>query len=562
MDDIHKTINNVLEETETPKIYYELNYKPRQNQINALEFLKTNIRKGKKFFMLDMPTGSGKSYLSIMFMNWYKNYINKDANFDLLTNTKILQNQYKTEYPFIADLKGKGSYMCNTYQGMTCKEGKEMNLALKKRCTDCPYDNDMVRWKLNDVSLTNFHMFDTLNVYVPDIMDEKTNSKNNVLIIDEAHQFEEVLCNYITTTINKISLKMLGFNDLNITKIYNEMRYFQTIGDFVIYLKDIFIDKVNKLLESQQEQLSKKKLSNKDKLRLGKSISNIKTMIVSYELLAEEYDENPNNWVIDINRTDDRKNATFPKEFKVQPVWSYKYLNEMIYRRYDHIIFMSGTLLDKNAFAYLNGIPNNQSVYYSQPSEFPIKNRPIYYFGKKIGKMTYKNKIDTWQKQIPYIKKIVKKYKDKKGIIHTGNYEIAKWMETEFGNDDRFIFHTSDTREESLLTHMNGNKPTILVSPSMMEGIDLFDDRSRFQIILKIPFPHLGSNRNKKRMEDHKDWYNWKTVMDIIQSLGRSIRHDKDYADSFILDGTFSNILQYNYKYIPDYISKAIKVLK
>lgn len=552
---------SIVELQKEPKIFFDLKYKPRENQIEALNFLKTNIRKGKRFFLLDMPTGSGKSYLTMMFINWYKNNLNKDAKFDLLTNTKILQNQYKNEFPFIADLKGKNAYMCNSYKGMTCQEGKEMNKALKRKCDDCPYDRAMSAWRMSDVSLTNYHLFDTLNLFIPNIMDEKTENNNNVLIIDEAHQFEEVLCNYISTTISRRTLASLGFSDMNIINIFREMKSINTIDKFVNYLSHTFINKVDNLLESLREQLSKKRLTEKDRIKVGKNISNITTALVGYENLVEEFNINPNNWVIDITRNDKKKDAIFPKDFKVQPVWSYKYLNELIYKRYDHIIFMSGTILDKNVFSFLNGIPNKQAVYYAQPSTFPLKNRPIYYI-KKIGKMTYKEKEETWKKQIPYIKRITKKYSDKKGIIHTGNYEIAKWLEEEFSNDKRFIFHDSDTREEAYMKHTNSKEPTILVSPSMIEGISLDDDLSRFQIILKVPYPHLGSNRNKKRMEENKEWYGYTTVMDIIQALGRSIRSDIDYADSFILDASFSNILQMNYKYLPNYITEAIKVLK
>ena len=114
------------------KIHYDINHEPRKIQIDALEFTKKQIRRGKKFIMLNMPTGSGKSMYSMMFINWYINYINEDAKFDLLTNSKILQRQYTDEFPYIASLKGKNAYRCKDYPNASCQEGKEMNLALKK----------------------------------------------------------------------------------------------------------------------------------------------------------------------------------------------------------------------------------------------------------------------------------------------------------------------------------------------------------------------------------------------------------------------------------------------
>ena len=59
-----------------------------------------------------------------------------------------------------------------------------------------------------------------------------------------------------------------------------------------------------------------------------------------------------------------------------------------------------------------------------------------------------------------------------------------------------------------------------------------------------------------------QDWYNWKTVVDLIQSYGRSIRSVDDWAETYILDESLSNIMKFNYKYLPRYFTDAIKTLK
>ena len=93
----------------------------------------------------------------------------------------------------------------------------------------------------------------------------------------------------------------------------------------------------------------------------------------------------------------------------------------------------------------------------------------------------------------------------------------------------------------------------------MMNGIDLKDDLSRFQIILKIPFPHLGSSKIKKRLETNSDWYNWKTLIDVLQSYGRSIRNQEDWAETYILDSCFDQVLD---KRVPEYFKQALKIKK
>jgi len=54
--------------------------------------------------------------------------------------------------------------------------------------------------------------------------------------------------------------------------------------------------------------------------------------------------------------------------------------------------------------------------------------------------------------------------------------------------------------EEVIKFHETSPHPTVLISPSMMEGVDLADDMSRFQILCKVPFPYLGDAAIKKRM--------------------------------------------------------------
>ena len=506
--------------------------------------------------MLNMPTGTGKSFYSVMFINWYKNYINSDAKFDILTNTKLLQNQYISEFPFIANLKGKNAYRCNGYPDSSCQEGKEMNKALKKSCSNCPYDRDFQSWRANSVSMTNFHLFDTLNLFLPEIMVAK---EPNVLIIDEAHDFESVLCDFISMKISKRSLKMMGFNDVNIMNVSRELKTrVSTLEEFVEYVTNIFLHKLDSLLSSLESRLSNPSITQPEKLRYTKNITNVKGAKFNYESFLNDYKDKEDNWVMDVEMNP--KDKQFTHDYIVQPVWSYDYLKDIIWDKYDHVILMSGTILEKNMFAYINGLEPKLSAYYEVETPFNVKRRPIYYI--KVGKMTFKEKEETFKRQLPYIDKILKRNKDNKGIIHTTNYEIAGWLKEYYGEKSRLLFHDSDNRNEVLNEHLMSSDPTVLVSPSMMNGVDLKDDLSRFQIIMKVPYPNIKSKKIKKRQKDNKDWYNWKTVVDLIQSYGRSVRSNEDWAETYILDESLSNIMKFNYKYLPRYFTDAIKPLK
>jgi Rad3-related DNA helicase len=203
------------------------------------------------------------------------------------------------------------------------------------------------------------------------------------------------------------------------------------------------------------------------------------------------------------------------------------------------------------------GIDPEKSSYIALPCPFLPEKRPVIYV--KFGKMSYYHKKDTFDRAVPVIKRILEKNNEHKGIIHTSNYELSKWIQASI-KDTRLIFHESKTREKALSSHLTSKKETVIVSPSMFTGVDLKDDLSRFQIILKVPFPNLTSKKIKRRLETKPEWYNWKTLIDLLQAYGRSIRNDDDWAETYILDECFDQVLLN--KLAPKYFLEALKTKK
>jgi len=293
-------------------------------------------------------------------------------------------------------------------------------------------------------------------------------------------------------------------------------------------------------------------------------IQSLNNNFLKWESLSKQFEQYPDNWVLETEtiKKYNKENKLIDQyiELTAQPVWAYPYLQEMIWNKYDQVIFMSGTILDKSLFSKMNGLNDDIATYISMPSPFPVDNRPIYYF-HKTGKQTYKTKDITWTKQLPVLEKIIKKHKKQMGIIHTGNYELMNWVLRDV-NNDRILTHDSNNRSEILQHHYNSDEPTILCSPSMMVGVDLADDYSRHQTILKMPYPNLSSKKIKKRMETMPEYYGLVSVRDLVQSYGRSVRSKDDYADTYILDSCFSDLLKWNSKYFPQWVIDAIEYIE
>jgi Rad3-related DNA helicase len=210
---------------------------------------------------------------------------------------------------------------------------------------------------------------------------------------------------------------------------------------------------------------------------------------------------------------------------------------------------MSATIVNKDIFCDSLGIDKKELTFLNIPSPFPIENRPIHFI--PAGSMSKSNIENTLPSVAETVKLLLEKHKSDKGIIHCSNYKVAKFINEQL-NDPRLLLHDSTNRDEMLKFHLSSSNPTVLLSPSMMEGVDLYDNNSRFQIICKVPFPYLGDLVIQKRMEKNKFWYPYMTAKSVIQSLGRSIRNENDYAESYILDSDWNRFYNMNKNMFPD----------
>jgi ATP-dependent DNA helicase DinG len=538
-------------------------YKPRKEQKEALSFIESEYQKNKlnKFFLLNLPVGSGKSHLALMIADWYKKNVNRNSKVDIITNSKILQDQYSGTYESISDLRGKENYECESY-ACSCAQGAEFNRLNKTTCESCPYNSSRESFISGGVSLTNFYLYILYAIYNPKLLESRD---SRVLIVDEAHEFDDVMSDFISIKITEAIVKKFKFaSEYDIIKKLKGISSISQYVDFLRFLSGEIITTVESMEGGMASQprnvredkrdlkISKVLKTKNSDVKVMQLVNDLKQYQTKIEIFLKEYKSNPNNWVLETNYNEKLKQ----KELSLEPIWAYDYLDKYVFSNYDMVVLMSGTILDKNLFCQLNGLDVTKAVYYSIGSPFPLKNRPIYYM--PVGKMSYKSKDETFKRYIPYIKKLLDKYKNKKGIIHTNSFELAKWIENSI-KDPRLIFHDSSNKDEMLKYHKESDEPTVIVSPSMDTGVSFDNDDARFQIIAKVPYPSLASQKNKLRQSNNPDWYSWKTVSGIIQMTGRPVRSNLDYADTIIIDGGFGDVIKHSSQFLPDWIQEAIK---
>lgn len=537
-------------------------FDPRPEQEKVLDFFfKVREKKPEnKYFLLNIPTGIGKSHIAMMLADAYLDRVDRDTKIDVITAGKILQDQYADTYDTIRNLKGKDNYQCPKY-ACSCAQGMEFNRLNKGACDACPYDSARQGFLGGKLSLTNFYLYLIYAVYNPSLLRSR---ESRLLIVDESHSLDEVMSDFISIRVSEGTLKKMKFtNEKEVLRAFTRVRDVAGFVGFLEYLEREIHSTVGRLegglaigrsetTDQRALRISSLTGTPTDDLKVVQVISDLRQQATKIKIFLDEYKVRPDNWVMEQSQSEKLKY----RELSLEPIWSADYLDRYVWSHYDHVVLMSGTLLSKPIFTRLNGIDSGRSVYYSVPSPFPVDRRPIYYM--PLGRMSWANKEETFKKYVPMIGKILNKYKDKKGIIHTNSFELSNWIREKVENS-RLIFHDSDGQAEALRRHFESEEDTVIVSPSMHTGVSFDGSKARFQVIAKVPYPSLGSQKNKLRQRTDPEWYAWRTCVSLLQALGRINRSSSDYGETVILDESFSDVLRNSSEFIPDWVQAAIK---
>lgn len=516
---------------------------PREIQEEIISTVINKFKDGNKYAVIECGTGVGKSAIGFTIAKYLSN--NADIESDLqqgtyfLTTQKILQEQYNKDFKSkgLKSLSSSSNYVCDVDKKASCKEIqtalKSGSLQKKYDCCGykCKYKIKKKEFIENVLGITNFSYFLTEKNYSQKLPNKK------VLVIDEAHNLESELTRFIEISISEYFAKKIL--KINIPKNLN------TQHKVYLWIKNEYLECVNNKLNNINNQLSKLGITSK-KLEEFKKITNHIELLSSHSKKITEFIKlyEKDNWVFDITNTNEKY-----RKFVFKPIDISSYAKEYILNYADYVIFMSATIVSHEGFCISLGLPFNSTTFLKKGSPFDSKNKPIIY--SPAGSMSFKNINDTLPKLVEMIKLILNNHKNQKGIIHTHSNKIANYI-IEKVNDKRLILATGVNRDSSLQKHINSSNSTVLLSPSMAEGVDLKGKLSEFQILCKIPYPYLGDKVTKKKMNKWKWWYDTQTARTIIQSLGRSIRNEDDTAVTYILDEDWDKVKRTAKKYFPE----------
>lgn len=522
-------MNDILE-------YWPFPYEPRENQKQALRWL---AEQEAKYLLLEAPVGSGKSNIGIT----YSRYLDRDSkrrtlgNSFILTPQRILQDQYEKSFLSnkkinLASLYGKSNYECSDKK-TTCDIGSIFN-----KCDSCPYQSAKNHAKhANDVVL-NYRLALLAFAFT------KTFNKRNLAILDECHNTETHLVQFDTMRITYKRCEKYGL----------KFKTFDDISKALKWLNEYYVPEMETIVE---------KLEDEAETIIDKPRSSITKADMNTVREANKLREHLDEAVMTIMRKESYVHQHFAlvndsKSFEFKRLKGDTAFRSYLEPQADKFLFMSSTILDKDGFCSDIGIPSNQTAFLSLGSEFPPENRKVVYMPQmKMNASWRRDENETNRsKMIDMINKILEMHENESGIIHTGNFQIAQWLVNAVNSSHRVYHHnpdTGDSRDAVITAFLGDPKPSILISPSITEGLDLKDDLGRFAIFAKIPFGNLGDQWIKRRMEMSSNWYQRKALTDIIQGGGRVVRSSDDWGTTYILDQSWTYLQHQTKHMIPQW---------
>ena len=512
----------------------------RKEQETAIKFAMNAFNEeNKRFVIVEAGTGVGKSAIGYTVAK----LLGGESYF--LTTQKVLQEQYVNDFAThgMKSIKSSTNYRCKYYKAKDCSSAlRELKISKDqkfKACCGggCVYKDSKRRFLGSPLGVTNFPYFLAETNYSQQL------EKRNLLVVDECHNAEIQLGSFISI---EISEHFAGA----ILKL--KVPQLKTMHQVVTWTTDVYRPKLASIKKHMETQIEKFSIGSRmqDFVSLSKRFELIDKHLCKLNRFLEVFDKE--NWVMNTIYTE--KNGT--RKFEFKPIDIAPFSENYLFRSGEKVLLMSATIMNKNAFCKILGIPREECAFISIPSPFPVANRPIIF--SPIASMVKRNIDASLPKMAEAVVAILEEHKKEKGIIHCHSYKIAKYLK-ETISSSRLLIHDTDNRDKILHKHIHGKQPTVLLSPSMSEGVDLKGDSSRFQIICKVPYPYLGDKLVSKRMNKWKWWYPLQTAKTIVQSVGRSVRSNTDHAITYILDADWERYYNRNKRIFPEDFKRCLK---
>lgn len=533
------------------KVFKRYKLTPRKGQVETVNEMLTQYIDNKiNNVVLSGSTGSGKSILAVVTTNCLYELLESteekkaydQARSYILMHTNTLTKQYSEtfkNYNQFLTLKGAKNYECpvvrDTAESCMLRnvKGTLKPKILPKACKFCEYRETRQKMMITPHIITNYAYFFVSALYAKNLQERL------ITVYDESHLVNDIFAGHLdlNITVKKIAFLRRVLNDLKITDSerrqgrlmgfqqriaqnkVKESNYKVFMENFFGLLKEIGAEYEAKALELY---LMDKKDDYKRYLKASKVFTTFRSR---YKVFVEHNYES----VIDIDRT----------KVSLKPIFIKKMFELLNKSKYN--LFMSATI-NKEYISQTLDIPIEKLAFVKPDPAFAPETKEIIFINHQPYNYRTMNDYKVLMDIGNICKDIVEKHSHESGIILTPSFDLNEKIAKELRNYRKLsgIKIIEQVRGQHLSIPLEEHKkykgPSVLLSPSLYEGIDLPNDQSRWQIFVKAPYASLGDKRIKQILKKYPDIYKINTLFKIIQGFGRSTRHENDHSVTYCLD--------------------------
>jgi Rad3-related DNA helicase len=509
--------------------------------------------------------GFGKSALAAALCNHL-------ASAYIITSTKQLQDQYASDFGYPV-VKGKSNFRClvptTTGIHLACNKGRcEVDWKLtdcshyltfeqydqhkkhacnrNSKCENlkgrqlCPYYDQ--KWSSFEAPVTvcNYPFFLSELRYAEDLPHRK------LLVCDEAHDLEKQIVGFASFSLKRSVVQ--SYRDASGGKVQEVIIPDRGVDDPSAWLG---------ALSDARKTLDEFCEIHLEDYDMQDRVASCKSTLDSLRGFTKDLQDSPGNWVVNsVKKSADG----LVEEVVFQPIRIGTYAGPL-FGTADTILLMSATIFSKGLLCSTLGIKEEDVCYISVPeSIFPVENRPIR--ALNVAQLSYASMATSLESIARAVDQIMDRHAAERGVIHTTTYQQVNYIMEHVSEANRArLVTTEGTFERSVLLAIHGTTgASVLISPSLYQGVDLKDDLSRFQVIVKVPYPDQSERRTKVKLERDRGWYDWQTALRLVQTYGRSVRSETDHAVTYVLDSNFTRFVNSHRDLFPAYFLDALAV--
>lgn len=582
---------------------------PTPKQYEVIKKIQYAIESGYKKILLSAPTGTGKSWIAIALSLYLRSAT-------ILTSTVLLQDQYRNEFGFFNTVRGKKRFLCEqTNRVFDCTNGycndctfkpqPELYHILKKGTIaetitsqdmprKCPYYDQIEIGKKASFVAYSYAS------YLSHLLSGEEMPQRKLLVCDEAHELDEELANQLATNLSGFYGEMLGVEmpKFSVNSNLSSIKQYVNAFSEAFKKRESVIKQCaeHSLFLQSEEHIKKHVHCMKHGIKLQSNcmdcnrireyirtkeflkckdhvdckfdhkfinhfvLNDLKNYTTKMKILQKGLESADQNYIItDIQSKsqDERRGHNFD-EVTIKP-WHIHWFMEEMSSNFDLSLYMSATI-NLELFCKETGFKKDEVYFINEDSNIPLENRKIVFLKTEYVEAT--SDVILPDKIISQIEAILKIRANQRGIILLTSYSQLDYILEKISPElkPRLLpLERGQDKSEAIEYHKN-TPNSVMISPGLESGVNLPDDDSRFQIIVKAPYyPTVDDLRMKKIYDsesDHRRYY-LKSAFRLLQMAGRSIRHVKDSAMTYVLDAKAERMIYHQRNDLPKWFMDA-----